>query len=42
MKREWAKYLVLLRKKEVERRQKARKIRELVEDLHERGVNDKK
>ena len=42
MKREWAKYLVLLRKKEKDRRKKERKIREIVEDLHEKGVTDEK
>lgn len=42
MKREWAKYLVLLRKKEKDRRQKERKIKEIVEDLNEKGVVDEK
>lgn len=42
MKREWSKYLVLLKKKELDRRLKERKIRELVEDLNERGVVDDK
>lgn len=42
MKREWAKYLVLLKKKEIDRRTKERNIRELVEDLNERGVTDNK
>ena len=42
MKREWAKYLVLLRKKEKDRRKKERKIQEIVEDLHEKGVTDEK
>lgn len=42
MKREWAKYLVLLRKKEVDRRKKERKVREIMEDLQDRGVVDEK
>ena len=42
MKREWAKYLVLLRKKEKDRRKKEKKIQEIVEDLHEKGVTDEK
>jgi hypothetical protein len=42
MKREWAKYLVLLRQKEKDRKQKERKIRELVEDLNEKGIVDEK
>lgn len=42
MKREWSKYLVLLRKKEKDRRKKELKIREIVEDLNERGVVDDK
>ena len=42
MKREWAKYLVLLRKKEIDRRKKERKVREIMEDLQDRGVVDEK
>ena len=42
MKKEWAKYLVLLRKKEVDRRKKERKVREIMEDLQDRGVVDDK
>ena len=42
MKKEWAKYLVLLRKKEKDRRKKERKIREIKEDLYEKGVIDEK
>ena len=40
MKREWAKYLVLLKAKEKGRRLNERKVREVLEDLHERGVRD--
>lgn len=42
MKREWAKYLVLLRKKEKDRRKKERKIVEIREDLYEKGIVDEK
>lgn len=40
MKREWAKYLVLLRKKEDDRSKKERKINEIKNDLKEKGVTD--
>ena len=42
MKKEWAKFLVLLRKKEKDRTKKERKIREIVEDLNEKGITDEK
>lgn len=42
MKREWAKYLVLLRKKEKDRIKKEKKICEIIEELHEKGVTDDK
>ena len=42
MKREWAKYLVLLRQKDKDRVKKEQKIREIVEDLHEKGIDDEK
>ena len=38
MKKEWAKYLVLLKQKDRDRVKKERKIREIVEDLHEKGI----
>jgi len=42
MKREWAKYLVLLRKKEKDRVKKDKKIHNLILDLQEKGVVEEK
>lgn len=42
MKKEWGKYLVLLRQKEKDRTKKERKMREIVEDLQEKGITDDK
>ena len=42
MKKEWAKYLVLLKAKEKDRRDKEQKISEILEDLDEQGINDPK
>ena len=42
MKKEWSKYLILLRQKDKQRRKKERKIKEIVEDLHEKGIVDEK
>jgi len=42
MKKEWSKYLNLLRKKEADRKKRELKVREILEDLEDRGIVSEK